>query len=435
MRKLHYHAAGIDIGAEKIFIAIEGLKVCSFSTFTSDFRLAVEYLLSHQIKTVAMEATGVYWVILYDMLEVAGLDVWLVDGRATRQAPGRKTDVKDCQWIQELHSCGLLKRCFIPDAHIQELRSYQRLREDHIRSSSMHINHMQKALTLMNIRLKEVLNQIHGVSGLAMIRAILAGERDAKKLLALCHHSIKKKKADQVLKALEGHYKESGLFELKQAYQSYEFYQARIRECDQQLEMVLKKMNGFQPEEEKKEMGKRKPIRHNRPQIADLGWHLLEIFGGKDATQLSGITDYTWLQLYTETGSDLTKWVVEKRFTSWLGLAPGQNHSGKKRRNKRKKGHPKAGQIFRQIARSLIESKNIALGAFGRRIKGRRGPGVAIKAVARKLAVLYWRMMVKGLDYVERGVKAYEEKMKLQNQRWLEKKAQEMGYQLTPVPS
>ena len=157
---------------------------------------------------------------------------------------------------------------------------------------------------------------------------------------------------------------------------------------------------------------------------------MLEIFGGIDATQLSGITDYTWLQLYTEVGSDLTKWSVEKRFTSWLGLAPGQNHSGKKKKNKRKKGHPKAGQIFRQIARSLIESKTIALGAFGRRIKGRRGSGVAIKAVARKLAVLYWRMMVKGLDYVEKGVKAYEEKMKLQHQRWLEKKAQEMGYQL-----
>ncbi|HAS45721.1 MAG TPA: hypothetical protein DCS93_34885 [Microscillaceae bacterium] len=185
MQKLRYNAAGIDIGAKKIFIAIEGVPVRNFSTFTADFRLAIEYLLSHKIETVAMEATGVYWVILYDMLEAAGFDVWLVDGRATRQAPGRKTDVKDCQWIQQLHSYGLLNRCFIPEAHIQELRTYQRLREDHIRSASMHINHMQKALTLMNIRLKEVLNQIHGVSGLAMIRAILDGERDAKKLFAI----------------------------------------------------------------------------------------------------------------------------------------------------------------------------------------------------------------------------------------------------------
>ena len=159
---------------------------------------------------------------------------------------------------------------------------------------------------------------------------------------------------------------------------------------------------------------------------------MLEIFGGRDATQLSGITDYTWLQLYTELGNDLTKWMSAKRFTSWLGLAPGQNHSGKKKKNKRKKGHPKAGQIFRQIAQGLIESKKIALGEFGRRIKGRRGPGVAVKAVARKLAVLYWRMMVKGLDYVEKGIQVYEERMKLQTQRWLEKKAGEMGYQLTP---
>jgi len=252
MQKIRDNAAGIDIGAQKIFIGIEGQEVRNFSTFTADFRLAITYLLSHKITTIAMEATGVYWVILYDMLLEAGFDVWLVDGRATRQVPGRKTDVKDCQWIAQLHSYGLLSRCFIPDAHIQELRTYQRLREDHIRSASMHINHMQKALTLMNIRLKEVLNQIHGASGLAMIRAILAGERNAKKLLALCHTSIKKKKADQVLKALEGHYKESGLFELRQAYESYEFYQARIGECDERIEQVLNTINASKEEAGKK---------------------------------------------------------------------------------------------------------------------------------------------------------------------------------------
>lgn len=254
MQKLRYNAAGIDIGAKKIFIGIENQVVVNFSTFTTDFRLAIGYLLSHKIETVAMEATGVYWVILYDMLEAAGFDVWLVDGRQTRQVPGRKTDVKDCQWIQQLHSYGLLNRCFIPDAHIQELRTYQRLREDHIRSASMHINHMQKALTLMNVRLKEVLSQIHGVSGLAMIRAILKGERDAKKLLALCDIRLRKNKGDQILKALEGHYKEAGLFELKQAYESYEFYQARISECDQRIEQVLNKINATKDKAGKKKL-------------------------------------------------------------------------------------------------------------------------------------------------------------------------------------
>ena len=259
MQKLRYNAAGIDIGAKKIFIGIEGQPVRNFSTFTADFRLVIDYLLSHKIETVAMEATGVYWVILYDMLEAAGFDVWLVDGRQTRQVPGRKTDVKDCQWIQQLHSYGLLNRCFIPDAHIQELRTYQRLREDHIRSASMHVNHMQKALTLMNIRLKEVMSQIHGTSGLAMIRSILDGQRDAKKLLLLCDVRLRKNKGDQILKALEGHYKEASLFELRQAYESYEFYQTRIGECDERIEQVLNKINATKDSSSKKKLANVKP--------------------------------------------------------------------------------------------------------------------------------------------------------------------------------
>lgn len=166
MEKLRINAAGIDIGAKKIFISVEGDQVRSFDTFTEDFYRVRDYLAFKGVQTVAMEATGVYWIILYEILESAGLDVWLVDGRQTKQVPGRKTDVKDCQWIQQLHSFGLLSRCFVPDEEVKEVRSYQRMREDHIRTASMHINHMQKALTEMNIRLKEVLSQLHGASGL-----------------------------------------------------------------------------------------------------------------------------------------------------------------------------------------------------------------------------------------------------------------------------
>lgn len=161
-----------------------------------------------------------------------------------------------------------------------------------------------------------------------------------------------------------------------------------------------------------------------------MGGHLLKIFTGKDATDLPGITDYTWLQLYAETGNDLSKWKTEKHFTSWLGLAPGQHESGKMKKRKNKKYRPKAGQIFRQIGQSLIESKKIALGAFGRRLKAKRGPGIAVKATARKLATLYWRLMVKGLEYTEKGIKAYEENMNLQKERWLQKTAENLGYQL-----
>lgn len=434
MQKIRENAAGIDIGAKNIFVAIQNHEVRSFETFTESFREAINYLVSNNIETVAMEATGVYWVILYEMLESEGLDVWLVDGRQTKQVPGRKTDVKDCQWIQQLHSFGLLNRCFVPNNQIKELRNYQRMREDHIRSSATSINHMQKALTEMNIRLKEVISQIHGASGLAIIEAILSGERDRNKLLSLCHKRIKEHKSEQVLKSLEGHYTEAGLFSLQQAYNTYKFYQSQIVECDSKMQQVIEKINDFNNDTKKRKIIKdvkgRKPIRHNAPQIKFLGGHLITIFGGKDATQLSGITDYTWLQLFSEVGNDLTKWKTEKHFTSWLGLAPGQHNSGKMKKNKNRKHKPKAGQIFRQIAQSLIESKKIALGAFGRRLKSKRGPGIAVKATARKLAELYWRLMVKGLEFVENGIKKYEEKLKLQQEKWFIKRANNFGYNL-----
>ena len=434
MKKIRRNASGIDIGSRHIFVSVESESVKSFETFTESFYEARDYLLSHGIETVAMEATGVYWVILYEILEQSGMDVWLVDGGQTRQVPGRKTDVKDCQWIQQLHSYGLLSRCFVPEEAVKEIRAYQRMREDHIRSASMHVNHIQKALTEMNIRLKEVLSQIHGASGIAIIEAILEGERNAERLLSLCHVSIRETKAELVRKSLNGYFTSSGLFALRQAYDGYQFYQQQIKACDQQLQQSMEKLNNFHQDQKTKEAitssKGRKPIRHNKPDVDNLGGHLLKIFSGTDATQLPGITDYTWLQLYAEIGNDLTNWPTEKHFTSWLGLAPGQHQSGKKRKTRNKKYRPKAGQIFRQIAQSLIESKKIALGAFGRRLKSKRGPGIAVKATARKLAVLYWRMMINGNEYVEKGINAYEEQIRKQKESWLQKAAKDFGYQL-----
>jgi transposase len=428
MKKIRESAAGIDIGSKKVFVAIEGQEVRCFYTFTEDFEKLRDYLFENEIKTIAMEATGVYWGILYEMLEEGGIDVWLVDGRQTKQVPGRKTDVKDCQWIQQLHSYGLLNRCFVAESDIKELRSYQRLREDHIRSASMHINHMQKALTEMNIRLKEVLDQIHGVSGLAIIEAILKGERDKEKLLKLCHTKIIKNKKDEVLKALNGRYTKQGLFALRQAFESYYFYQNQIEQCDQMINEILQKISRGKPDQ--KTDARRKPVRHNKPDIDNLGSMMMKIFDGRDATTLSGITDYSWLQLLSETGSDLTKWPTEKHYTSWLGLAPGQHNSGKMKKNRRKSGRPKAGQIFRQIAQSLLTSKHIALGAFGRRLSARKGSPIAIKSIARKLAVLYWRIMVKGMAFVEEGVKKYEEQMLIHKQRSLNRLAKELKVQV-----
>lgn len=408
MKKIRFNCAGIDIGAKRVFTHVEGQPVVSHLTFTEDFYKLRDYLLQLKVETVAMEATGVYWIILYEILEEAGIDVWLVDGRQTKQVPGRKTDVKDCQWICELHSYGLLNRCLVVGSDIKELRTYVRIREGHIESSSKHINQMQKALITMNIRLKEVISQIHGSSGMAIIEAILNGERDRNKLVVLCHGTILKEKRELVYKALEGKYTDAGIFALQQAYDAYMFYQNQMSLCDQQINHVMNRMGNFGFGQEKK---KRKPIRHNKPKVEKLDSNLLNLFDNNDATAISGVTDYTWLQLLSETGTDLTRWPSEKHFTSWMGLSPGQNNSGKRNRNARKRGKPRAGQIFKVIAQSLITSKDIALGAFGRRLRGRKGPAIAIKAMARKLAEIYWRMMVKGIDYVEHGVKKYEQQI------------------------
>jgi len=428
MEKIRMNAAGIDIGARKVFVSIEGQEVRYFFTFTEDFENLRDYLCENKIETVAMEATGVYWNILYEILEEAGIDVWLVDGRQTKQVPGRKTDVKDCQWIQQLHSYGLLNRCFVAEADIKELRAYQRLREDHIRSAAMHINHMQKALTEMNIRLTEVLSQIHGTSGIAIIEAILKGERNKETLLKMCDKRIIKNKKEEILKSLNGRYTKHGLFALQQGFDSYMFYQHQIEQCDEMLSEVIRKIGKGKPDQ--RLHGPRKPIRHNKPDIDNLGISLLKIFDGKDATALSGITDYSWMQLMSENGTNLSRWPSEKQYTSWLGLAPGQNTSGKMKRTKRKNGHPKAGQIYRQIAQSLLTSKNIALGAFGRRLRTRKGSSIAIKAVARKLAILYWRMMVKGTAFVEEGIKKYEEQLLSQKHKSLERLAKDLNIQL-----
>lgn len=429
MKKLRDHCCGIDLGASEVYVSADGLnKVNVFKTYTNDFNVLVKLLLKKNITSVAMEATGVYWVILYEMLEEAGIDVWLVDGRQTKQVPGRKTDVKDCQWIHQLHTYGLLNRCHVVVGEIKTLRSYVRLREDHIQSKSRHINHMNKALTLMNIRLKETISQIHGKSGLAIIEAILAGQRNKELLLALCDSRIIKNKRKEMLKALEGHYKEEQLFALKQALQGYKFYQQQIVECDQHIDKILKTM-GIGVNIEKS--SKRKAIRHNKPQIEDFGTKMVKAYCGIDVTILPGITDYSAMKLVSEIGLDLSKWHSEKHFTSWLGLAPGQNNSGKKKKQKSRKVVQRAGQVFRQIANNLMnKSQTTYLAHFGRRLRARKGPYVATKAVARKLAIFYFRLMVKGTIYVEQGIENYKEQLNMQKLKTMHKIAAELNIQL-----
>jgi transposase len=402
-------AAGIDIGAEKIFVCVDGVTVVHFSTYTADYLRCVEYLKQEGIKRVAMEATGVYWMALYEMLENNGLEVCLVNPKEVKQVKGRKTDVKDCQWIQKLFSAGLLRQSYIPAGKLKELRMMVREREDTIEMGSAYVNKMQKALELMNIKLKNVLSQIHGVSGLRMIEAILAGERDSEKLLSLCYSSVIAKKADQVKKALEGNYNETWLFLLSQNLKMWKQHQVHLLSIDKKIEALLEELNAGKNVVES--CGKPKPIRHHKPAIEGLHQKLLNLYG-VNMSSLSGLTDYSILRLVGETGYEMSRFPTEKHFISWCQLSPRNSQSGKMNRRVKIKNKSKAGQIFREAAQSLMQSKKTAIGAFMRKIRSRKGSPVAVKAGARKIASAYYNMIKEGQGYVEKGVKQYEAKLK-----------------------
>ena len=428
LKKIYPRSAGIDIGSEKVYVGVENMPVKNFRTFTASYQELGNYLKEIGITHVAMEATGVYWITLYDILEKMGFNVTLVNPADSKNLPGRKTDVQDCQWIQQLFSYGLLRNSFVPEDIVRKLRVYTRMREDKLQSAASHINHMQKALIQMNIRLPEVLSQTHGASGLAMIKAIINGERNPQVLLKHCTSTLQKNKGEEILLALEGNYKEEYIFELRQAYDAYFFYLDQIRKCDEEAEKILKNFNK-KSQKNFDDNQPIKPIRHNKPDIKNLHQLLLNIHGANPTT-LPGMTDYSFLRLTAELGNNIKQWPTQNNFVSWLGLAPGKHQSGKMNKRSKKKSITRAGQIFKQAAQSILISKNPSLGAFARRLRARRGSAVAIKATARKLAILYYNIFSKGMQFVETGIKVYEEKMKMQQLRFLNKKAAEFNLQL-----
>lgn len=406
---VNLHAAGIDIGSEKIFVSIDGTRVVHFSTYTADYYQCVEYLKNEGIRRVAMEATGVYWISLYEILENNGLEVCLVNPKEVKQVKGRKTDVKDCQWIQKLFSAGLLRQSYIPAGRLRELRMMVREREDIIEMGSIYVNKMQKALELMNIKLKNVLSQIHGNSGLRMIEAILQGERDGDKLLSLCYSTVIKNKSEQIKKALEGNYNETWLFLLSENLKMWKQHQVHLLSVDKRIEALLEELNVNRNNIESST--EQKPIRHHKPSVEGLHQKILNLFG-VNVSSLSGLTDYSALRLVGETGYDLSKFPTVKHFISWCQLSPRNNQSGKMHRKLRMRSTSKAGQIFREAAQSLMQSKKTAIGVFMRKMRSKKGSGVAIKAGARKIAAAYYNIIMKGQEYVERGVQSYEAKLK-----------------------
>lgn len=431
LKVVHPHAAGIDIGSRNFFVDAGDEKVKIFPTYTEGCHSLRDYLKTHKITTVAIESTGVYWVVLYAVLEEAGIEVYLVNGRDVKNVPGRKSDIKDCQWLRQLHTYGLLRKSFIPNESTRRLRNYMRLRQDHIRSQASQAHLMQKALTQMNIRLTEVISDIMGASGSRMITSILNGERDPEVLVELCTERILKTKRDQVLKALMGEYREEHLFALRQCHQTWHYYQTLIEECDKEVEKLLHQIT--KEKADVKIEGKRKPIRYNRPDIEELHQHLLKMTEGKDPIGIAGITDYTFLQIVSEVGVDMTAWKTEKHFVSWLKLAPMKNSSGNMNRRVTVKRTNKASLIFRNIAQGILTSKHLALGSFGRKVRAKRGSAVAIKAIARKIACYYYRVMTKEEGFVEKGIQWYEEHLKEKQKRYIEKMALKLNMQVIPM--
>jgi transposase len=425
LRVVKEHVAGADVGSEKIYVSVEGNAPRAFGTMTCDVDELTKWLKAEGVQSVAMEATGVYWMYLYGRLEEAGMEAVVVNGRHVRNLPGRKSDVSDSQWLAITHAHGMLRAGFVPAAEIRQLQDYLRVRQDHITMAASHVQHMQKALERMNIKFHDVISSLTGVSGQKVIRAIVKGERNPQRLLDMCDVQIQKKKAQQVRESLRGIWRQEHLFALKQALAAWDFYQTQIQECDTEIEKVLQEISG---PPENTDGGK--PGGMHTPQIKGLHAMLVDLCGGKDLTQLPGMADYSLLRIIAEVGVDLSKWPTEKHFTAWLGLAPAAKSSGKRRRNEAR--HPNAaGRLFCNLSRSLAKSVDKGLGGFYRRLKGRRGGLVANKALARKIAMLFWRMMVKGTDYVEHGLQKYNQRAAQSEKNLLNKLARKHGATLS----
>jgi transposase len=429
--QIYESAAGIDIGSEKIYVSVDGVEVESFGTCTADYKECIYYLLKKKISRVGMEATGVYWIAFYGMLERSGIKVSLINPTEIKQKKGKKTDVSDCKWIQKIFSAGLTKESFIPEGKLFELRFLVRERLDIIDMGATYVNKMHKCLELMNIKIGQVLSQIHGVSGIRMLKAIVGGERDAEKLLGLCDKSIIKNKGELVKKSLEANYNNTWIFMLSKNIELWEEHEKRIAQIDELITTLLKELTK-EKEVVNYKPNKEKQVRHHKPKIDGLQEMLVKLYG-VDVSRISGINNYTLLRLLGETGIDMSRFETRKHFVSWCGLSPGHNQSGKSSKYVKRAPCNKAGQIFKEVAQSLENSKYIAIGQFIRNLKIKRGASVAYKAGARKVAEAFYDSITNGSEYVEYGIKKYEEQKKQKELTLLKKLAKKHEMQLTEI--
>ena len=435
LEQINLHAAGLDIGSEEIYACIppdrDELSVRAFPTFTVDLHALADWLAACQIETVAMESTGVYWIPVYEILESRGFEVYLVNARHVKNVPGRKTDVLDCQWIQQLHTYGLLRASFRPPAEICALRALARHRDNLIRYRSAHIQHMQKALQLMNIKLAQVVSDITGVTGMSIIRSIVAGERDPKVLARLRNPKCARSEAE-IAKALEGNYQPEHLFVLKQAVAQYDFYLQQMQECDVEMEAMYDALAASASDDPvspppKPKRGKR---RKNQPHF-DLASSLYQTVG-VDLTAIDGLDALTVQDIISEIGIDVSPWRTAKHFASWLGVAPHTDITGGKvLRTRTKKTKNRANTALRIGAQSLARSQ-CASGAFYRRIRATHGPAKAVTATAHRLARIVYHMLKYREAYVDPGAGYYEQRHRDRALRNLKRRAANLGMELVP---
>jgi transposase len=430
----HPHAAGIDVhdGAHWVAVPPESdpQPVRQFGTFTGDLDTLADWLAACGVDTVAMESTGVYWIPLYELLERRGFRVFLVDARAVAKVEGRpKTDVHDCQWIQRLHAYGLLEKAFRPEDQIVVLRGFVRQRQTLITAAAQHIQHMQKALVMMNLKLTLVVSDIVGVTGKRIIRAILAGCRDPVRLAQLrderCKHS-----QEEIAKALVGNWREEHLLVLRQSLELYEFYHEKVTECDQAIDAYLKGLPNRAGDKPLEAHARKRYGKDNEPTF-DVRRRLFEMMG-VDLTSIDGISLSTALTIAAELGHDVSSFQSEKAFSNWLGLAPNNRITGGKVKGRRTR--PVANRIataLRMAAASLLRTPT-ALGAFGRRLRSRLGSPKAITAVAHKLAKLVYRMLKYGEDYIRKGAEEYEAQYRERRIAALRRQAASLGFHVEP---
>ncbi len=431
-------AAGLDIGASEIWACVPADRatpaVRSFSTFTPDLEALVKWLVNCRIKTVAMESTGVYWVPIFELLEAAGLEACLVNAAHIRNVPGRKSDIQDCQWIQRLHSYGLLRASFRPEAEMVVLRSYLRQRAMLIEHRAAHIQHMQKALQLMNVQLTQVLSDITGATGMQIIRAIVRGERDPQKLARYRHGTCRHSEAE-IAKALTGHYQAEHVFALKQALALYDAYSEQVQACDAEIErQYAASRPRFDPDDPDQPLGpdpKANTHSKNKPAF-DVRRPLFQLTG-VDLTAVAGLDEATAQILLSEIGTDMSKWRTEKHFCSWLGLAPHNDITGGRVvRSRTLKVKNRAAQVLRLAAQSAGRGKS-AIGAYYRHLRARLGPEQATTATAHKLARIVYVMLKQRTPYHALSATDYDEQQHHRELKALERRAAKLGLRLTPA--